>query len=175
MRGMISILLVGLLLAPAGLAKELPHTVDVAGKRLRLNGAATFRKWFFSIYDVGLYLEKPTRDSTEVLASDQLKRLHVHLLRDAPRDQMVNLLRWRLQTVSGAGYEKIRVRVDRLLSEIPDGKKGTDLFITWVPDRGTVLSAVDGREVVVEGKDFADALFNVWLQDKRIRPGLLRQ
>jgi len=175
MRGLISLFLVGLLLAPAGLAAQLPSTVEVGGRRLRLNGATTFRKWFFSIYDVGLYLEKPTREASVVLASDQFKRLHVRLLRDAPRDQMVNLLRWRLQTVSGPDYEKIRKRVDWLLGQIPDGKQGNDLFITWEPGRGTVLSALDGRELVVEGKDFADALFNVWLQDKRIRPGLLRQ
>lgn len=167
--------LVALAVAMPATGRELPRAVKVSGKTLRLNGQATFRKWFFSVYDVGLYLESPTQDPSVVLSSTQVKRLHLHLLRDAPKDQMVNVLRWRLQTVAGAEYTKIQSRVDTLLAAIPEAKKGTELFITWVPERGTVLSAADGREMVIEGKDFADALFNVWLQDQRIRPGLLRQ
>lgn len=170
-------LIPGLLLLVASPAwarrAELPPQIAVAGKPLTLNGKATFRKWFFSIYDVGLYLERRTRSAQDVVGSEQLKRLHLRLLRDAPRDQMVNILRWRLQTVAGADYPKLEARVNTLLDAIPDAKSGANLYITWVPGRGTVFSGDDGRELVIDGKDFADALFNVWLQDKRVRPGLL--
>lgn len=167
-------LLLLLVAGPAWARKvELPRQIEVAGKPLRLNGKATFRKWFFSIYDVGLYLETPAKSVKDVLGSQQLKRLHLRLLRDAPREQMVNILRWRLQTVAGAEYPKIEARVNALLEVIPDARSGANLYITWVPGRGTVFAGDDGRELVIEGKDFADALFNVWLLDKRVRPGLL--
>ena len=50
-----------------GRAQEdvIPAKVVVSGKDLRLNGVATFRKWFFSIYKVGLYLETPTQDAAK--------------------------------------------------------------------------------------------------------------
>jgi hypothetical protein len=154
-------------------ARDIPGAVRVGDKELQLNGTATFRKWFFSIYEVGLYLEKRSTDAAKVVEANEPKRLHIHLLRDAPRDQLVNLLRWRLQTVAASGYERIRERVDRLLEVIPDARAGSDLVITYVPERGTVLTAEGGKQVVIEGKDFADALFNVWLADSRVRPGLM--
>ena len=36
------------------------------------------------------------------------------------------------------------------------------LTLTYVPDKGTVVSGA-GKETVIPGKDFADALFTVWL------------
>lgn len=152
---------------------QFPTTVEVEGKLLRLNGQATLRKWFFSIYDVGLYLEAPTRDPRHALSQPGAKRLHLRLRRDAPRDQLVNLLRWRLQTVAGKDYPSLEPRVIRLLDAIPAAKAGQSLIITWHPQRGTALAAPETPELLIPGKDFADALFNVWLQDDRIFPGLM--
>jgi hypothetical protein len=35
--------------------------------------------------------------------------------------------------------------------------------VTYVPERGTHIKAGRGEEIDIEGKDFADALFSVWL------------
>jgi hypothetical protein len=50
------------------------------------------------------------------------------------------------------------------VSEIPDLKEGQQLSITYVPGQGTTVVVDDGTaKTTVEGKDFADALFRVWL------------
>jgi hypothetical protein len=46
---------------------------------------------------------------------------------------------------------------------IPDLKKGDELTITYLPGKGTRVQSKGGQELSVEGKDFADALFSVWL------------
>jgi hypothetical protein len=46
---------------------------------------------------------------------------------------------------------------------IPDVEKGDQILMTYVPGKGTVVSAKGTEKGVVEGKDFSDALFSVWL------------
>jgi hypothetical protein len=56
----------------------------------------------------------------------------------------------------------LRDRLAQLAAAVPDLKKGDVLALTYVPDKGTVVSG-GGKETVIPGKDFADALFTVWL------------
>jgi hypothetical protein len=46
---------------------------------------------------------------------------------------------------------------------IPDVVKGDEILLTYVPGRGTVVTAKGVEKGIIEGKDFADALFAVWL------------
>ena len=63
-----------------------------------------------------------------------------------------------------------------LITLIPDAKKGSTIVITYVPGTGTVLARPGDRQVI-PGKDFADALFSVWLGrepvDSDLKAGLL--
>ena len=55
---------------------------------------------------------------------------------------------------------------------IPDLKEGDQLSMSWVPDKGTVVN-VRGTDVgTIEGRDFADALFAVWLGPTPIQDDL---
>jgi Chalcone isomerase-like len=57
---------------------------------------------------------------------------------------------------------QLKERLDRFIEQIPDLKEG--LTITYVPGQGTtvVVGEAEAR-TRIEGKDFADALFRVWL------------
>jgi len=54
---------------------------------------------------------------------------------------------------------------------IPDAKKGSTIVITYVPGSGTMLSTA-GERSIIPGKDFADALFSVWLGPSPVDDGL---
>ena len=53
--------------------------------------------------------------------------------------------------------------VDQFLKAIPDLRAGESITITYIPGQGTVVKAAASDEITVAGKDFADALFSVWL------------
>jgi hypothetical protein len=59
--------------------------------------------------------------------------------------------------------EALKARLAKLATMIPNVEKGDQILMTWVPGKGTVVSAKGAEKGVIEGKDFADALFAVWL------------
>jgi hypothetical protein len=63
------------------LGVKFPKKKVVEGKTLTLNGVA-YRKalGFIKVYAVGFYLEKPTMDAAEAIASEQIKHLFFHYL-----------------------------------------------------------------------------------------------
>ena len=60
-----------------------PETKVIEGRLLKLNGVSTFKKFsFIKVYVVGLYLESLSRDSVEIINSDQIKYMHTIYLTD---------------------------------------------------------------------------------------------
>jgi hypothetical protein len=153
---------------PAAFGKEvagvaLPDTVSVEGKTLRRNGAGLRTKMVFKVYVAGLYLETPSKDGATVVSSDQVKRMHLSILRSLDRSKITEAISEGFEKNSKAKLPTLQARLDRLNAMIPDVEKGDQILLTYVPGKGTVVSAKNVEKGVIEGKDFADALFSVWL------------
>lgn len=154
----------------------LPDELPVAGKTLRLNGAAVQRKLVFDLYTIALYLEHPTRDARQVIESNQVKQLRLRMLHDATREQVAGALRGRLQAAK-RDVDSLQPRLERLLGALPQVSKGDELVITYHPATGTILESKSGTQLTLPGKDLADALFSIWLGEGAamdiVRAGLL--
>ncbi len=59
----------------------LPETTSASGKTLILNGAGLRTRFFFKVYVIGLYLERPATDAGVVLGADSVRRAELHTLR----------------------------------------------------------------------------------------------
>ncbi len=71
-------------------AKELagvnmPETLSVGDKTLKLNGIGLRKKAIFKVYVGGLYLEAPSKDAAAILASDAPKAVRMTFLRDVSK------------------------------------------------------------------------------------------
>jgi hypothetical protein len=154
---------------------RMPEVVSVAGKDLRLNGMG-LRKMhvFFDVYVVGLYLETPTTDAQSAITTDEAKRIDLVMLRDVSRNQFVEAVQEGILRNSGPAMPALRTRLDRLENALPALKTGDVLDFTYLPGAGTLVRG-QGREMTIPGKDFADALFSVWLGPKPISEALKRQ
>ena len=53
-----------------------------------------------------------------------------------------------------------KVSVGAMISDVVEGDQ---IVMTYVPGKGTIVSVKGAEKGVIEGKDFADALFAVWL------------
>jgi len=156
------------LLALPALPKEregvtAPPVVQVAGKPLHLMGMGLRKKLWFKVYLASFYLEQPTDDGAQAISSDQIKQVRMHMLRDLERDKIVEAVQEGFQKNSGPDMPRLQSRLNSFLKAIPDLKGGQQILITYFPGTGTVLKAGRGDEITVPGKDFADALFSVWL------------
>jgi hypothetical protein len=159
-----------LLLARGAHAKEvagvnLPETTKVGDKTLKLNGMGLRTQTLFNVkvYVLGLYLEKTSKDAAQVISSDQVKRARLSFLYNVDRAKVG-------KTIS-TGFEKnvkdqlpvLKPRLEKLLTLIPDLKEHDQLEVTYQPGKGTAVSVNGTEKGVIEGKDFAGALFSVWL------------
>jgi hypothetical protein len=160
----------GLSAAPAA-AKELagatlPDTLTVAGKTLKLNGLGLRKKAVFKVYVGGLYLEAPSSNAAAILASDAPKALTMHFLRSVEKEKLVETFREGFEANSPQKAAAQKAGIDKLLSTVADVREGSVTTYTYVPGTGTVVNR-DGKDVAtIEGKDFAEVLFSLWLGPK---------
>jgi hypothetical protein len=156
---------------------KFPETLSVEGKELKLNGAGVRTKAIFKVYAAGLYVETPSKDAAQILSADQIRRVRLLMLRDLEKAKITDAITEGVQKNNKAQVAALKQRLDTFNAAIPDLKKGDELTITYVPGKGTRVQSKSGQEISVEGKDFADALFGVWLgkdpADDDLKEGLL--
>src|SRR5712691_3554059 len=164
------VILAALMLHTAALAGELagatlPDTLKAGEKTLKLNGLGLRKKAIFKVYVGGLYLESPSKDAGAILTADQGKAIRMHFLRDLTKAQLVEAFQEGFDAnVKDRAPQK--AAFDRLLALVPDVKEGSTMTITYLPGKGTTLSAGSQELGVFEGKGFADAVFAIWLGPK---------
>ncbi len=59
-----------------------------------------------------------------------------------------------------------KAAIAKLYALIPDVKDGETLSLSYVPGAGTTVALGDKTLGVIEGKEFAEALFALWLGPK---------
>ncbi len=183
----LSALVLSLTLAAPAFAKDVagvnfPDTATVEGKSLKLNGAGLRTATFLNVkvYAAGLYVENTSQDSGEVISSDQTKRVRMSMLRDLEKEKIVDAITEGFEKNAKSQLPALQARLNKLTAAIPaELKKGDELVLTYVPGKGTRIETKGGQELTVEGKDFADALFSVWLGkhpvDGNLKKGMLGQ
>lgn len=168
-------LLLATLVALPALAAELegvkvPDSVTVDGKSLTLNGQGLRRKFIFNVYVASLYLEHPSQDANAVIAADEIKRVELKLLRDVDRKTFVEAIEAGFKK-NAKNFDALKERLEKFTAKIDDQKKGNNVVVQYIPGKGTRVG--DGTDsYAAEGKDFADALFSVWLGAEPVDGGL---
>jgi len=157
---------------------QVPEKVSIAGKECRLNGAGVLKWLVFSIYVAGAWLEEPTSDAQQALASDQVKRIEATYLVDAPGKPLMKGLGEELAKQPEAVRQAQGANHERFLSFFAEGiRTGGSMRITYIPGTGTEV-ALDGKvKGVIEGHDFMKSVFAIWLgpdpTTKQIKTALL--
>lgn len=168
-------LMASLLVTAPLCARAADASAAVAGHPLKLNGAGRQRVLFLELYDVELYLEQPTKDAWAAIAADQGKQIRLRALRDLPRSQVKAALRQGIaRSVGKDDRRALEPRLQQLLAQVRDVKKGEEIRFTYIPGEGTRIEEPGRVRAVIPGKDFADALFSIWLGPNTDTPQLKR-
>jgi hypothetical protein len=161
--GLVLSLAAAIALASEVAGVKLPDTITVEGKALKLNGMGLRKKVVFKVYVAGLYLETPSKDPAAVLSSDQIKSMRLWILRSLKGSQITEAIVEGFEKNSKAQMGALKARLDKFNAMFPDVTEGDQIEMTYVPGKGTIVTAKGTEKGVIEGKDFADALFSVWL------------
>jgi Chalcone isomerase-like len=151
---------------------QMPDTMTVDGKTLKLNGAGLRKKVLFKVYVAGLYLETPSKDASAVLSAAEAKSMRLHVLRSLKGSQVSEAISEGFERNSKEQLPKLSARLEKLKQMIPDVKEGDEILFTWLPEKGTQVTVLGTDRGVIEGRDFADALFAVWLGPSPVQEDL---
>ncbi len=151
---------------------KIPDTVTVEGKTLKLNGAGVRKKAIFRVYIASLYLEAPSKDGTAIVASSEMKSIRLHMVRNVEGSKISGAIVEGFENNSKDAMPKLKPRLDQLAKMIPDVKDGDEIALTWIPDKGTQVEVRGTNAGMIEGRDFADALFAVWLGPNPVQDDL---
>ncbi len=169
-------------IASPALAKELAgvkltDTIQVDGKTLHLNGMGLRKKFIFDVYVAGLYLEKPSTSGEAILKSDTARTVRMVMRRDLDSKSIVDAIRTGFEKNAGDKLPALQERLNTFTSAIPAVKANDVLSLTYIPGQGTKVESKSGKAISVEGKDFADALFSVFIGkypvDEAMKRGML--
>jgi hypothetical protein len=154
---------------------KVPDSVQVDGKTLLLNGAGLRTKSMFKVkvYVGALYVTQRSTDAAAVVALDAPKVIRLTLLRNVDKSSMLGALKDGIEANSPGQAASLAPRMKIVEEAFPsEFKEGQVMAVTYVPGQGTTLGVEGTKGVTVEGKDFADALFRVWLGPKPTDGGL---
>jgi len=144
------------------------------GKNLRLTGTGLLRYWGFKAYTGALYLEEgaPVKD----VLSDRAKRIELEYLRAIKgKDFGPATDKGIAKNVDATTYERLRPRIDYHNSLYEDVQPGDRYSLTYIPGRGTELALNGELKGIIEGADFAEAVFSIWLGPKPINDSFKKQ
>ena len=156
-----------------------PGSLRAGGRLLVLNGTGVCKdSRNGKVYAGALYLASHSRDATAIVAEDEAKAMRMTFLRAIDQDQIIAAFRKGFENNSGAHLAALLSKLEFVKRFIPaEVAKGQVLSIVYVPGQGTCIGMENGTAGIVEGKDFADAIFRCWLgerpDDLELRDALL--
>jgi len=156
---------------------EFPDTASVGGATLMRNGIGARTAMFMRFYLAALYVEKPGQDAAALLAPDRPREARLAIVKDVSKERFVDAAQAGFDKNTPSPSPDLKARMDTFLALIPPLKPGDTLNFTYVPGTGTRIHGSAVKATTIPGKDFADALFKIWLgghpADADLKNGLL--
>ncbi len=157
----------------------LPDTATISGRTCHLVGMGLRKKFFFKIYVGGLYMEHPSHKPEQVINDPGIKRVVMHFLYSHVtvkeiRDAWTGGFKDNL----GDNFSAMKKKIDQFNALFTEPvKKGDEIWITYLPDKGIQVIEKGKVKGVVPGKDFMKAVFSVWFgkvpADSHLKWGML--
>lgn len=146
---------------------SLPDSVKVDGtdESLKLNGMGYRTKFIFKVYVGALYTRSEVNSREAAQALTGPKRIVMHMIYDeVSRKKMAGAFNDGFEdNQSAAQLEKLKPRIETLISYFPDLKQGDVVLLDYVPGAGTRVTINGEAKGVIEGADFYSALLDIWL------------
>ena len=146
----------------------------VDNKKLRLTAVGLLRYWGFKAYTGAFYLEEgtPVKD----FFTDRTKRIELEYFRSIKGEDFGPAINKSIaKNVDSKTFDRLRPRIDYHNSLYEDVRPGDRYSLTYVPGKGTELARNGEPKGLIEGADFAAAVFSIWLGTKPISDSFKRQ
>jgi hypothetical protein len=142
-----------------------PDTETIGDATVKLQGIGLRKKLIINVYLGALYLETPSSDAAAVISSDQVKRVVLHFIYNGVTAKD-------LTKAWSEGFEKnvtdktpaLKDKMATFIGYFTEPvKSGQTIVVTYIPGKGTEIAVKNAVKGTIEGKDFMEALFSIWL------------
>ena len=148
-------------------------------RTVQLNGVGYRKKFFVKVYIGALYTEKKARSRDEVIALKGPRRISMHILHDeVSKEKLVDA--WNdgfNNNLSDEELNKLRKDIDSFNAMFPSVRQGDVINIDYIPGLGTRVTIKGEQKGVISGRDFNNALVDIWLgeepADKKLKKAML--
>ena len=149
---------------------SLPDSVVVDGTdtALPLNGMGYRSKFIFKVYVGALYTQSKVKSRDAVQALTGPKRIVMHMVYDevSSKKMAAAFNEGFEENTTDEQLEKLKARIQTLISYFPDLKKGNSVLLDYVPQAGTRVTINGEEKAVITGADFYSALLDIWLGEE---------
>jgi hypothetical protein len=152
-----------------------PDQLQMGEAQLQLRGAGLLRyRTVFKAYVAALYLGEGAQ--IEDVLGDVPRRLEIEYFWAIPAGRFAEAtVEGISRNVDAATLEGLQPRIARFNELYVDIEPGDRYSLTYLPGRGTELGFNGQPKGVIEGADFAAALFSIWLGPNPLNDGLRRE
>jgi len=179
-----AVALLSALLAPSATASTIEGVrfakrIDVGEAALRLHGTGLLRyRIFIKGYVAALYLDESfvAEPDPSTVLGDTARRLEIEYFWSIRAEDFARATRLGMaRNTAPAALESMAPRIEQINALYRDVDPGDRYALTYLPGVGTEL-ALNGRSLgVVEGDDFAAALFAIWIGERPLDEALRDQ
>ena len=133
--------------------------------KLRMTGVGLLRYWGFKGYVGAFYLEEGVPVNS--FMSDTAKRIELEYFRSIKGEDFGPATNKSIaKNVDAKTFDRLRPQIEFHNSLYQDVQPGDRYSLTYVPGRGTELALNGEPKGIIEGSEFAAAVFSIWLGPK---------
>jgi hypothetical protein len=148
---------------------DMPETLQAGDYTLILNGVGIrVVMMIIKPYVGGLYLMEAEKDPTTIMKADEPMAIRLHMIDDATRSLMLSKLYDGMRnsvTSVGGSFDSLKQRFDAFKELLPEPKfeKGNIFEFKYLPGKGLQVYRNNQFKGTIEGLDFKEAFFGIWL------------
>ncbi len=132
-----------------------------------LQGVALKKFLNIKVFAAGFYL--PMGFSSREALEDVPKRIEVAYLQPIPQKELARVtIKGIAQNVDPEVLQKLEQQIDKMNAIYQDVRPGDRYAITYIPGQGTRVAFNGQMRGTIEGADFAQAFFSIWVGKKPV-------
>ncbi|MCB9756939.1 MAG: chalcone isomerase family protein [Candidatus Omnitrophica bacterium] len=149
------------------------ETYQDEGISMTLQGTGLKTVVFFKAFVAGFYTDAIDQ---EIVLGQTAKRIEVEYFVKIPGKKLNNFtIDTMKENITNEQFNSIAAEVDLMGQYFVDLKPGDRFSLTYIPGVGTKFAHNDQLTGVIQGNDFAKALFSVWIGEKPFDQNLKNQ
>lgn len=155
--------------------KGIPNTYSIAGKKLVLNGVGTRTKFIISVYHMGLYLQKKSKNAKQIINANEPMAVRLKIISGfATAAKMKHAIKQGFYASTNGKTAPLQGQINQILAKGFSSKiKKGDIFdLVYTPNSGTQVLKNKKTLTIIKGLPFKRALFGIWLSGRPVQSSL---